>query len=240
MNVVISQPMLFPWVGLLEQIRLADTFVFYDDVQFSKGSFTNRVQVKTAQGMAWMTVPLSGLSLGQKIQDVALDTRKDWRSQHLALLRQAYAEAPFRADMLALVDEVYSQPHTTIGALSEASMRSLCDYFGLAQGKRFCHIAELAVPGKGSQRVLDIVQRLGGDHYITGLGAAQYLQHEVFDAAGVSVQYMDYRKLPYPQLHGAFTPYVSALDLVAMEGPAGRERIASGTRRWREHLLQSA
>lgn len=240
MNVVISQPMLFPWVGMLEQIRLADTFVFYDDVQFSKGSFTNRVQVKTAQGMVWMTVPLSGLSLGQKIQEVLLDTRKDWRAQHMALLQQAYAQAPHRADMLALVDEVYSQPHATIGALSEASMRSLCRYFGLDQGKRFCHIADLQVPGKGSQRVLDIVQHLGGDHYITGLGAAQYLQHEAFEAAGVQVRYMSYSKQPYPQLHGQFTPYVSALDLVAMEGVRGLERIVSGTTHWREHLHQVA
>ena len=240
MNVVISQPMLFPWVGMLEQIRLADTFVFYDDVQFSKGSFTNRVQLKTAQGMAWMTVPLRGLSFGQKIQEVLLDTRQDWRAQHLALLRQAYADAPFRADMLALVDAVYGQPHTTIGALSEASMRSLCRYFGLDQGKRFCHIGELAVPGKGSQRVLDIVRGLGGERYITGLGASKYLEHEAFEAAGVSVHYMDYLKQPYPQLHGAFTPYVSALDLVAMKGPAGREHLVSGTRHWREHLLQPA
>ena len=43
MKVVITQPMLFPWVGLLEQIMLADVLVNYADVQFSKGSFTNRV-----------------------------------------------------------------------------------------------------------------------------------------------------------------------------------------------------
>ena len=46
--VVISQPMLFPWVGMFEQIRLADVYVHYTDVQFSKGSFVNRVQIKTA------------------------------------------------------------------------------------------------------------------------------------------------------------------------------------------------
>ena len=48
-TVVISQPMFFPWVGMFEQIALADVYVHYDDVQFSKGSFTNRVQLKTAR-----------------------------------------------------------------------------------------------------------------------------------------------------------------------------------------------
>jgi hypothetical protein len=40
-TVVISQPMFFPWVGMLEQLKLADTYVHYDDVQFEKGSFSN-------------------------------------------------------------------------------------------------------------------------------------------------------------------------------------------------------
>lgn len=48
MKVVISQSMFFPGWVLLEQLKLADLYVFYDDVQFSKGSFTNRVQVKAS------------------------------------------------------------------------------------------------------------------------------------------------------------------------------------------------
>ena len=70
MQIVISQSMLFPWIGLMEQIRLADVFVHYNDVQFSKGSFVNRVQIKTSQGTKWMTVPLENLHLGQRINEV--------------------------------------------------------------------------------------------------------------------------------------------------------------------------
>lgn len=236
MNVVISQPMFFPWVGMLEQIRLADRYVNYDDVQFSKGSFVNRVQVKTADGTRWLTVPLKGLSLGQKIAEVAIDHRKNWQHQHLQTLRQAYASAPFLQDMLTLVDEVYGQAHTTIGALSEASLMAVCRYFGLDTGRRFLQIRDLDVPGASSRRVLAIVQKLGGDRYITGLGAAKYLDHTLFDEAGVSVEYMHYRKTPYPQLHGEFTPYVSALDLIANTGTEGAQYIASGTTHWREFL----
>ena len=66
MKVVISQPMFFPWVGFLEQMRLADVYVHYDDVQFSKGSFTNRVQIKTPEGFIWLTAPLRNLRAGRK------------------------------------------------------------------------------------------------------------------------------------------------------------------------------
>lgn len=236
MNVVISQPMYFPWVGMLEQIRLADHFVFYDDVQFSKGSFVNRVQIKTASGIKWLTVPLNGLSLGQRIQDVQIDCRRDWRRQHIDMLRQAYAGTPHLKDMLDLVKDVFDANPQTIGQLSELSMMALCRYFGLLQPRRFDHIGSLDIPGSGSQRVLDIVTRLKGDRYVTGMGAANYLDHEAFEHAGVQVEYMAYRKQPYPQLHGDFTPYVSALDLVANMGHEGGRCISSSTTNWKEFL----
>jgi len=84
--------------------------------------------------------------------------------------------------------------------------------------------------------VLSVVQGLGGDVYVTGHGARHYLDHEAFEAAGVRVEYLDYEKRVYPQLHGPFTPYVSVLDLIANVGRAGRDVIASGTKPWREFL----
>lgn len=236
MKVLISQPMFFPWVGMFEQIRLADVYVHYGDVQFSKGSFTNRVQIKTAQGIKWLTVPLQQVSLGQSIDEVRLDTRTDWRQQHMGLLKQAYAAAPYRKDMLALVDSVYQQSHASIGHLSRASLAACCRYYGLDAGRRFVEVEQLGIAGASSQRVCDIVKALGGTRYITGHGARNYLDHRLFEDAGIRVEYMDYQKRPYPQLHGEFTPYVSLLDLIANTGPAGIECIYSGTSYWKDFL----
>lgn len=239
MNVVISQPMYFPWVGMLEQARLADHFVFYGDVQFSKGSFVNRVQIKTAAGIKWLTVPLHGLSLGQRIQEVQIDSRKNWRRQHLDMLRQAYAAAPYLNDMLRLVKDAFDANPKSIGDLSRLSMMILYDYFGLKNLKCIQDIQELGIPGAGSSRVLEIVLRLGGNTYITGHGARNYLDHEAFERAGVCVRYMNYRLSQYQQLHGQFTPYVSALDLVANCGVEGEKLIQPTTINWKDFLNES-
>lgn len=236
MRVVISQPMYFPWVGLFEQIALADVYVHYTDVQFSKGSFTNRVQVKTAAGSRWMTVPLRDLRLGQRIDEVAVDEGRDWRDAHRALLRGALGHAPHWADVEALLARLPASPAASVAAVSIASMQAVCDYFGLAQGRRFVPVESLSVGGSGSRRVLDIVRSLGGTTYVTGLGARHYLDHEAFERAGIAVEYMAYECAPYPQSHGPFTPYVTVLDLVAQLGRAGRSMIRSGTRPWRELL----
>ncbi len=235
-TVVISQPMYFPWIGMLEQIRHADIYVHYDDVQFSKGSFTNRVQIKTAAGPRWLTVPLHSLHLGQHINQVAVEAVGAWSPRHLAMLEQAYGEAPFARDMLGLVAAAHGMPFANLGELGIASMESLLGYFGIGERTRFVRSSQLGIAGASDERVLAVVKQLGGDRYITGHGARKYLDHALFEANGVSVDYIDYRKTPYPQLHGAFTPFVSALDLLANCGRSGASSISSGTLPWRDFL----
>jgi hypothetical protein len=235
-KVVISQPMFFPWVGMLEQIALADAYVHYTDVQFSKGSFVNRIQVKTATGIKWLTVPLAGRSIGSRISDVRIDNTRNWRRSHLDLLAQAYRGTPYRGEMLALVEQVYDPAHETIAALSSASLAALCKYFAIANPDAFLAIEDLHIDGGGSTRVLDVVRALSGTVYVTGLGARRYLDHEAFERAGVRVEYMDYAMAPYTQCHGAFTPYVSALDLIANAGAAGARCIVPKTVYWRDKL----
>lgn len=236
MKVVITQSMLFPWVGMLEQMALADVFVHYDDVQFSKGSFTNRVQLKTATGPQWMTIPLRDRRMGMAIQDVQVAPVHEWRGRHNRLLNQSFEGAPHKDQALALVREVYERDYPSIGHLARFSMLALGRYFGLLDSRHFLDARDLDVEGVGSSRILEIVRAVGGTVYITGHGAKNYLNHEAFEQAGVQVQYMRYERLPYPQRWGKFTPFVSALDLVASLGQDGNDYIVSQGVPWRNFI----
>jgi hypothetical protein len=92
----------------------------------------------------------------------------------------------------------------------------------------------LGVPGTGSGRVLAICRALGATRYVTGHGALAYLDHEAFEAAGITVEYMHYDDSPYPQLHGVFEPHVTALDVLANTGPAAPAHVQARTVSWRE------
>jgi hypothetical protein len=118
-------------------------------------------------------------------------------------------------------------------------MLALSNYFGLVEGKRVLDVRELCINGSGSQRVLDIVRAIGGTVYITGHGARNYLDHEAFDKSGVQVQYMNYERRPYSQRWGEFTPFVTALDLVANLGREGRHKIVSSSISSQEFLSRT-
>ncbi len=234
-TVVISQPMYFPWPGFFELIACADVYVHLDDAQFSKGSFINRVQIKQPGGHTWMTVPLAGKGTFQEIRTLE-PASGGFRDSHRGLLRQALHEAPHLTEALALFDEATAAP--ALAAVLEASIERPAARLGLANVRDWLRTSELDVPGRSSARVLEIVKRVGGDRYVTAHGAAGYLDHEAFEAAGVSVDYIDYSLTPYPQLHGAFTPYVSVLDLVANVGAAAHARLNPRTKPWRTFLAE--
>lgn len=233
-TVVISQSMYFPWCGLLDQVRLADVFVHYDDVHYARGFFS-RVQVKTEHGTKWLSVPLRDQHRGQTIDECRIDHSNEWRRKHRDVLRQALRKAPHLSGTMAVVDDVFAGDHDSLGALGRATIRTLARAFGLPEPK-YLHSADLGVGGSSSQRLCDITAAIGGSVYLTGHGALNYLDHSIFEARGIEVRYMDYAVGPWPQDHGGFTPYVTALDALAHLGPAAATALRSTTLHWSDAL----
>ena len=231
-RVVISQPMYFPWPGFIEQMSLADIFVWLDDAQFSKGSFTNRVQVKVPGGVKWMTIPLSGKGTMTNIADLQVNDGS-WVSSHRALLSQSFRNAPFAEEAIDLFDKATAQPSLVDCLIASAQV--VATYLGIEPATNV-RSSELSLEGKSWRRVLDIVKFFGGTEYITGHGAARYLDHQAFEDEGVSVKYMTYSLTPWAQQHGEFTPYVTSLDLVASAGKEARTYLHPQTVPWRDFL----
>src|SRR5579871_2810387 len=216
-TVVIMQPQFFPWRGVYEQMRLCDEFMFLDDVQFQKGGFVNRVQIKTAQGSQWLTVPVLRGGRLPPIRDVAIDYRNDWREKHLRTLKAAYARAAFAADMLTIVSDVYAEKPATIAQVAIAGTERCAAYLGLHPQITFSSATPVAAVQ--SLRLVELLEPRGTTTYITGLGALNYLDEPLLASHGIEVRVMAYRRTPYPQLHGVFDPHVSILDTIANLGP---------------------
>src|ERR1041385_6811444 len=113
MNVVILQPSYIPWRGYFDQIRRADLFVFYDDIQYDKHGWRNRNQIKTHQGKQWLTIPVhsKGVTQGVPIKDVRIDWSKPWVKSHLKSISISYSKAPCFKEYLPLVESLYERHH---------------------------------------------------------------------------------------------------------------------------------
>lgn len=235
MNVVISQPMYFPWCGLINQIKLSDIFVHYDDVQLSKG-FYNRVQVKRENKLDYITVPIKNKKQKLFINEAEIYYEDDWVSGHRKILENSFKFSDYKNDALEIFDKVHEKPFQSLSELGIKSIMEVADYFGLLEGREFIRSSELNVPGQGSQRLLDIAKKVNCTKYITGHGALNYLDHEIFERENIEVRYMLYRIKKYEQSYGNFTPYLTSLDAIANLGKKSLSILESSSVNWAQAI----
>ena len=220
MNVVILQPSYIPWRGYFDQIRLADLFIFYDDVQYDKHGWRNRNQIKTSQGKQWLTIPVhsKGVTDGIPIMDVQIDWSKPWAKKHLNALKIAYAKAPFFASYAPWLATVYERRDKFLADFTFDTTMELAGLLGITD-TRFMRSSELeGINGQKTERLIQILQHIGATHYISGPSAKDYIEPEKFNEAGISLEFIEYNYPEYPQLHPPYDSFVTVLDLLFMVG----------------------
>lgn len=233
--IVVSQPMFLPWAGIFEQIKIADIFVYYDDVQMPQGkTFISRVQLKTSQGIKWLSVPTIKKEK-QLIREVMIDNRQNWRKKHVETIRHAYSKCKFKGEVMNIVENIYEKEYRYLCDFNIETTELIAKYLNIHA--TFLKSSTLdETRKKSSERLVEIVNVLGGKTYITGLGALNYLNHELFKENKIEVEYMDYAKKEYEQQYGEFTPYVTILDVIANNGPKSIEFLMPKTKNWREMI----
>ncbi len=217
------QPNFLPWLGLLHKVGQADVWVLADDVQYSRGSLTNRNRIRTATGWQWLTVPVLTRGRGrQRICDVQIQSDGDWRRKHCQALRWHYGHAPFFAAYAPAVEDLYAREWTQLLDLNVALLRHLLTLLDLAIEVRFSSQMDLRDERTG--RLVDMTKACDCQVYLSGEGASKaYLDVEAFAAAGVECRFTRFEHPVYPQCHAGFVAEMSVLDLLFNCGPQSRE-----------------
>jgi len=220
-TLVVLQPSYLPWLGYFDQMAKANAFVWYDDVQFAKHGWRNRNRIKSPKGPLWLTVPVlhTGRAL-QSINSVEIDDRQPWAEKHLRSIEQSYARAPFRDSLLPRLSKILLQPWKRLVDLNIATTKWLAEEFAITTP--LYRSSALAIEGNRNERLINFCRHFGATRYISGDAARAYLDVEAFAAAGIEVIWHSYRHPEYPQLHGAFVPQLSAIDLLLNVGPSAR------------------
>jgi hypothetical protein len=226
MRVAIHQPQYLPWLGYLAKWAAADLFIVLDVVQYERNGWQNRNRIKTRDGARWLTVPVHA-ALGTPISEVAIDGSRGWPVRHLRAIEQAYARAPFLATYRGDLAELYARPWTHLAPLAAATAQWLARAVGIRTPVRLA--SELGVASTDpTGRLVALCRAAGADTYLAGADGARYMDLAQFAAAGIDVQAQRYEHPVYPQIHGEFVPFLSALDLLLTAGDQALSTIRRG------------
>jgi hypothetical protein len=228
MRIAIIQSCYVPWRGFFDLIGRCNEYVIFDQTQYVKRHWHNRNRIKTAAGLQWLTIPV--ISKGRYEQPIdEVEIEKPWTEKHWRALELSYRRAPFFEALAPTVRGWYERADnekrlTEVNALF---LREIASLLGL--GTRIVRDTAYPIQGAKTERLLGIAQAAGADRYLSGPSARAYLDEAMFAASGIRVEWMRYDSYPeYPQLHGAFEPAVSVLDLLFNVGPDARRYLHAG------------
>jgi len=231
MIAAIMQPTYLPWSGYFDLIDQSDVFIFLDTVQFEKQSWQQRNRIKTPSGPLLLTVPCVQ-SLPQRIVEVRIEPKSNWRRKHWLSISANYSQAPYWHDLREPLEAIFSADWDCLVDLNIGLITLLTTRLGIEA--TFLRTSELLVPKRTrSESLVEICAQLGVDAYLSPRGAFAYLQSDrPFADRGIRLGFQRYDPPIYPQRFGDFIPYLSVLDLMLNVGPAALRVLRSGRRPW--------
>jgi hypothetical protein len=218
-KIAIVQSNYIPWKGYFDLIAAADEFILFDDMQFTRRDWRNRNQIKTPQGVQWITVPVKVKGrYDQSIRETQIDGT-DWARSHWKAFMANYRRAPHYDAVAALLEATYLQfTDRSLSELNRSLLEIVCAYLGITT--RISNSWDYKLSAGKSERLADLCLQAGGDEYISGPSAKDYIDEQVFADRGIRLRWFDYQGYPeYPQLWGKFIHGVSITDLLFNCGP---------------------
>jgi hypothetical protein len=210
-KVAILQSNYIPWKGYFDLIAAVDEFILYDDMQFTKNDWRNRNQIKTPNGVQWLTVPV-GQDIRRRIRDVSLTD--GWQIKHWKTLEGNYRRAACFEAIAEWLRPLYLETsYSHLTQLNSSLIKAICSFLGI-NTRITCSWDYQLSEGK-TERLVDLCKQAGASDYLSGPAAKGYLQTELFEAQAVGLHWFEYSGYPeYPQLWGPFEHGVSILDLL--------------------------
>jgi hypothetical protein len=213
-KVAILQSNYIPWKGYFDMIAAVDEFIFYDDMQYTRRDWRNRNQIKTPQGVQWLTVPVKvrGKYL-QTIRETEMEGVQ-WAKDHWKALSQNYRRAEHFNEIAVWLEPLYQdEPPLYVSQLNRRFIIAICAYLGIKT--TISNSWDYPLSEGKSERLADLCAFAGGGEYISGPSAKDYIEEAVFAERGIKLTWFDYSGYPtYPQLWGEFTHGVTMLDLL--------------------------
>lgn len=213
-KIAILQSNYIPWKGYFDMIAAVDEFILYDDMQYTRRDWRNRNQIKTPQGVQWLTVPVQVKGkYDQKIKDTLIDG-SDWSIAHWKALVQNYRRAPYFDEIAAWLEPLYiDRSYTHISQLNRRFIEAVCQY--LCIKTVITHSWDYTLLDGKTERLADLCKQAGATEYISGPSAKDYVEESIFTDMNIKLSWFDYSGYPeYPQLWGEFTHGVTILDLL--------------------------
>jgi len=225
MRVIIHQPQYFPYPGFFHKLSLAEKYVILDNTQYDK-RFTNRNRILAESDAIWLTVPINKKHKFLPNNRVEINNEIDWQTEHWKKIYHSYKNSSFFSNYSEYLKQIFSKKWEHLFELDFETLKKTIKWLGIKI--EIIKESELNINSQSTQRLVDICKQVGANTYISGKGLPnkQYMEKELFEKEGITLEYQNYTSVEYKQRNSeSFIPDLSILDLLFNCGENSMEII---------------
>ncbi len=225
MKVAIMQPYFLPYIGYWQLIRAVDTFVIYDNIEFTKKGWMHRNNILLNNKKTLFTLPLKKGSDFLNVADrVLADDSEKQVSKILAQIKNEYQKADFFSEASPVIRDIFLYADKNLFEYIYYSVQKICEYLHIET--KIVKSSEVSIEHelKGQDKVIKICESLGAKAYLNSMGGQNLYEREIFHGRGIELLFLESEARLYQQFNKGFISHLSIIDIMMFNN---RESVGS-------------
>ena len=222
MRAAIMQPYFLPYPGYFQLIAAVDTFVVYDNIEYTKKGWINRNRLLRDGQAVTFSLPLKGASdfLGIGEREVAADFNP---ARLLNQFDGAYRKAPHREATLALLERIVRFEDRNLFRFLLHALQVVCACLQIPTRLVTSSTVGIDHSLRKQDKVIALCKAVGATTYVNAIGGVELYSRTGFAEQGLELKFIQSAPFEYDQGGTAFVPFLSIIDAL-MFNPLERVR----------------
>ena len=225
--VTIHQPNFMPWLGFFSKIEHSDIYIVLDHVanKYNEQSWFRRVKLANKSGDFWFSVsvkkPINSSHI--PINKMTVNTNINY-TKLLKTIKQIYSKTPYFNLIYPIVEKWFL---SDTDKLSERNIIFIKDIINLLNIKtEIITSSNLNCIYKSNEMLIEILKKQNSNIYLSGNGAEDYQEDDLFQKNGIKIVYSKFKIKPYRQINtNSFIGGLSIIDPLMNIGPKETKKL---------------
>ena len=213
MKLAIMQPYFFPYLGYFQLINCVDTFVIYDNIEFTKSSWIRRNRILNVDRDRYIVVPLKKASDYSQVVDLEIAETYDYKKM-LRVIKGAYERSPYFNHIFQLLEGIIPPKNNHLFDYLLGITKSLCAYLDIQTKFIISSSVSIDHSLKAQEKVIAFCTALNANEYINPIGGKPLYDKGAFANAGIELWFHRMSDLTYTQFNAPFIPNLSIIDVM--------------------------
>ncbi|WP_412560008.1 WbqC family protein [Winogradskyella sp. MIT101101] len=213
--IAIMQPYFLPYIGYFQLINSVDTFVVYDDIEYTKKGWINRNRILVNGKPQYISLAIKKDSDYLNVNERYLaDSWSKDKTKILNKVKGLYRKAPYYKETMPIIETIINFEESNLFGFIYNSIKVLCEHLEI--DTELINSSELDYDPslKSQDKVLNICEVTKANVYHNSIGGMELYDKESFSKKNINLKFVESKINTYKQFNEDFVPGLSILDVL--------------------------